>query len=217
MRRLSLLWVTVCISLVSAATAHGTIVDMTFTGHVSQNVFLPPQLAGQISPGDPVSGRFLYDSSLGEGQPGAGEGDWYLFGQDNFIALTAGQAHFAPVSGFTAQVLNDLPIDSLLFKAYFDGPWEVYGSIGPSYVQLQFRDDTLAALDSTSLPDSFPPLTVFQQASGVISVIEDASKPPTLSVPFSIDDVHPVPEPAPGLALCAALCALVAGRARART
>jgi hypothetical protein len=223
MSRWRWIFVTAWLSLLFAADGRATIVEIGFSGHVQperRSLALPPQLAGSIALGDPVTGRFRWDSEAFPESLRPGEG-WYP--AELFEVTVAGISFVADPDGPAArvQILNDFTLgthpqgtDRILVQRFFTGPWEDPArAIGPSFMELFFEDPSKTILDSNALPEAFPPLAAFNAPFGEIEAEQDVTKPPmTLYIGFTIEEVH-LPEPA-GLLLVEALVILGLSGAR---
>ena len=188
---------------------------------------VPPELAGVISIGDPVSGRFSYDPSTADSDPAPTLG-LYVHRDPRFLLeVTLGGAHISTDPDdpeLSIQILNDHPIG--IAPNGIDRFGVISRSqtaISPSAVvpgQLHFflSDLTETALDTDQIPSTLPdlgPLPPDRHALAQGQVATSTGAFPQVFVNFSITEWHVVPEPS-GLALSSlALAPLLGSSTRA--
>src|SRR5258705_12994668 len=94
--------------------ATATVVTVDFSGEVLPAAFLiPPELAGSLSPGDAVAGRFRYDTDRADQNPDPQIGQYVYTDPQFSLEVTLGQAHLAtdPASPWLwIQILDGAPL-----------------------------------------------------------------------------------------------------------
>lgn len=206
-------------------------VSVALTGRVTGYAQVPEELSCSIFPGAEVTGSFSYDDE----QYTAGALFFATtYGQPRELGIRLGiggvsvatdrdadpYANALPygTTTYAVQVLDDEPLgfDRIAVFSYGNSSLRPTAILAPA-VQLFFPYPDGSGLDSASILELERAIRTgtLPAGTGLISTIGGAQGP-FVFVPFGIDAIWIVAEPATGLLLCAALMAL-ALRARPHT
>lgn len=187
-------------------------VEYRFTGAVT-SYSGPPILGITPQVGDPIAGQFLYETDVTDFAPHPAVSRRLQLSPSYIEVLFQG-IRFSNADVFDTFVRNDVPEDAI----WIGGGGDVFneqlrvndGDAQFGSVVVRLVDDTGSVWNSDALPTMLS-LPSFTQRYGQVSIID-----PTSLIYFSLDSLHPIPEPAAGILMAIAAGAVFTCRVNQR-
>ncbi len=125
---------------------------------------------GSITPGDIVTGTYMYDSDTEDSNPLSTVGDYWHYDSPFGISLTVGGFDFRTDPdnvNFLVEIINDgaLEDDGYVLQSYYNLP--LPNGVPVGHISWQLNDPSGQALSSTALPITAPVLNDWDQPFGL--------------------------------------------------